>query len=57
MATTATLADFEQLLQAARQQDEPQRLLFVFTHRELDKHATTAQRESFARGESGHLQP
>ncbi|MBU6422088.1 MAG: ribonucleotide reductase subunit alpha [Gammaproteobacteria bacterium] len=57
MATPATLADFEALLQASKQQAELQRLLFVFVRRELDEHATSAQRESFARGEGGHLQP
>ncbi|TAM99541.1 MAG: ribonucleotide reductase subunit alpha [Rhodanobacteraceae bacterium] len=49
--------DFEQLLIAARQQEEPQRLLFVFARRELDNHATAAQRAGFARGADGHLQP
>lgn len=57
MAAAATLDDFNALLAASRQQEEPQRLLFVFARRELDKRATTAQRESFARGEGGHLQP
>jgi hypothetical protein len=55
---TATLpGDFGALLQAARQQSEPQRLLFVFVRRELDESATAAQRASFERGEGGHLQP
>ena len=57
MATAATLDDFEQLLLAAQQQEEPQRLLFVFAERQLGEHASAAQRESFARGDSGHLQP
>ncbi|MGH8147800.1 MAG: ribonucleotide reductase subunit alpha [Rhodanobacteraceae bacterium] len=57
MNTTTTLDDFEQLLQAARQQDEPQRLLLVFAERQLGEHASPAQRASFARGEGGHLQP
>jgi hypothetical protein len=54
---TPTLTDFRTLLDAARRQQEPQRLLFVFARRELGEHATAAQRESFARGEGGHLQP
>jgi hypothetical protein len=57
MATTATLDDFEQLLHAARNQPEPQRLLLVFARRELGAHATPAERASFERGQGGHLQP
>ncbi len=57
MATAGLLADFEALLQAARQQDEPQRLLFVFARKQLDQYATAEQRERFERGEGGHLQP
>lgn len=57
MAGVATLDDFGQLLQAARRQDQPQRLLFVFARRELGEHATAAQRQAFERGEGGHLQP
>ncbi len=57
MATAATLDDFEQLLQAARQQDEPQRLLFVFARRQPGEHPSAAQQASFARGSGGHLQP
>lgn len=54
---TATLDDFAALLQAAQQQEEPQRLLFVFAERQPGKYATAAQQASFARGSSGHLQP
>jgi hypothetical protein len=54
---TAMLDGFDALLRAAREQDEPQRLLFVFARRELNHDATAAQRASFARGEGGHLQP
>ncbi|MGH8214951.1 MAG: ribonucleotide reductase subunit alpha [Rhodanobacteraceae bacterium] len=57
MAGAETLDDFAQLLEAARQQREPQRLLFVFAQRQLEKPATAAQREAFERGEGGHLQP
>lgn len=56
MNSTATLGDFDQLLQAARQQDEPQRLLFVFVERQLGEHASPVQRASFARSEGGYLQ-
>ncbi len=51
------LNDFEELLEAAQRQEEPQRLLFVFARRELDRYATAAQRQSFENGEGGHLQP
>jgi hypothetical protein len=48
---------FEQLLQAAAAQPEPQRLLFVFAAAELPADATPAQRESFAAGQGGALVP
>ena len=48
---------FTQLLQAARQQAQPQRLLFVFTQRELPADASAEQKESFARGGGGALEP
>lgn len=57
MATPDLLESFDALLEAARQQEEPQRLLFVFAERQLGDGATAAQRERFERGEGGHLQP
>jgi hypothetical protein len=48
---------FEQLLQAAAAQTEPQRLLFVFAAAELPDDATPAQRERFAAGQGGALVP
>lgn len=48
---------FEQLLQAAATQPEPQRLLFVFAEAELPADATPAQREQFAAGRGGALVP
>ena len=48
---------FDDLLQAARVQPEPQRLLFVFAGVELPDDATPAQRERFAQGEGGALVP
>lgn len=57
MTHTTDQDDFAQLLEAARQQEEPQRLLFVFVQRHLDAHASAAQRASFERGEGGHLEP
>lgn len=57
MTSPDRLESFDDLLQAARQQDEPQRLLFVFAERELAADASAAQRAHFERGEGGHLQP
>jgi hypothetical protein len=57
MPGAATLDNFDALLDAARQQDEPQRLLFVFARRELGDGATASQRLGFERGQGGHLQP
>lgn len=54
---TDTLDNFDALLRAAREQVEPQRLLFVFAERQLGEHATAAERASFERGDGGHLQP
>ena len=42
---------------SARQQAEPQRLLFVFTSADLPKDSTAAQRERFLAGEGGALVP
>ncbi len=51
------IASFEDLLQAARQQPDPQRLLFVFTRSELPDDATPEQRVRFENGEGGTLAP
>ena len=51
------LASFDDLLTAARQQPEPQRLLFVFARVELPEHATDDQRERFERREGGTISP
>lgn len=48
---------FDDLLQAARQQSEPQRLLFVFATSSVPEDATAAQKASHARGEGGELTP
>ncbi|MFC5497046.1 ribonucleotide reductase subunit alpha [Caenimonas terrae] len=48
---------FEQLLQAAAAQPDPQRLLFVFAAAELPADATPVQRERFAQGRGGALEP
>lgn len=51
------ISTFDDLLQAARAQPEPQRLLFVFAGVELPDDATPAQREGFEAGQGGALVP
>jgi len=48
---------FDQLLQAAAAEPEPQRLLFVFATAELPEDATPVQRQRFAAGGGGNLAP
>lgn len=48
---------FDELVQAALTQPEPQRLLLVFAAAELPADASSAQRAAFARGEGGALTP
>jgi hypothetical protein len=51
------ISSFDDLLRAARQQPEPQRLLFVFAGAELPDDSTTEQRQRFAVGAGGALSP
>ena len=51
------LSNFDDLLNAARQQTSVQRLLLVFATTELPTDATPEQRAGFARGEGGALTP
>ncbi len=51
------ISSFNDLLTAARQQEQPQRLLFVFTAAELDPDSTEAQRRDFEAGHGGALVP
>ena len=51
------ISSFDDLLVAARQQVEPQRLLFVFASAELPPDSTEAQRENFLAGQGGALVP
>jgi hypothetical protein len=51
------IASFDDLLQEARQQREPQQLLFVFAGAELPAGASAAQRAQFDAGEGGELAP
>ena len=54
---TMTLASFQDLLAASREQPEPQRLLFTFARVELPEAATDAQRARVEAGEGGNLTP
>jgi hypothetical protein len=49
------ISNYADLLEAARQQPEPQRLLFVFTRPELPEGATEAQKQAFQAGKGGVL--
>ncbi|MCM5570339.1 ribonucleotide reductase subunit alpha [Burkholderiaceae bacterium FT117] len=51
------ISSFDDLLQAARQQPEPQRLLFVFANVELPDKPTREQRAEFDAGRGGTLAP
>lgn len=51
------ISNFDDLLRSATEQDEPQRLLFVFTTAGLPDDATDEQRARFATGGGGTLTP
>ena len=51
------IASFDDLLQAARRQPEPQRLLFVFAGSELPDDCTPEQRVRYQAGDGGVLTP
>lgn len=51
------ISSFDDLLQAARQQPQPQRLLFVFAAADLPADSTAAQRAQFQSGQGGALVP
>jgi len=51
------ISSYEDLLNAARQQTEPQRLLFVFTQPELPDGYTETQIKRFHEGKGGVLTP
>lgn len=51
------ISGFQSLLQAARQQPEPQRMLFVFARTELPDDASPEERQRFERGQGGALAP
>lgn len=51
------ISHFQQLLQAAAEQPQPQRLLFVFVRAELPDNPTAEQRARFLAGQGGALAP
>ncbi len=51
------ISSFEDLLRAACEQSEPQRLLFVFANAVLPDDSTPEQRASFESGQGGALAP
>jgi len=51
------ISTFDDLIQAAQQQAEPQRLLMVFTQAGLADDASPEQRAAFAAGHGGELAP
>jgi len=51
------ISSFDDLLLAAREQSEPQRLLFVFANAELPDDSTPEQRARFEAGQGGALTP
>lgn len=52
-----SFSTFDELLDAARRQPEPQRLLLVFAKAELPPDADEAEKAAFERGEGGLLEP
>lgn len=51
------ITSFSHLLQVAKRQPEPQRLLLVFAGADLPDSASPEQRAQFANGEGGELSP
>ncbi|WP_339805950.1 ribonucleotide reductase subunit alpha [uncultured Marinobacter sp.] len=51
------ITGFKDLLEVARTESEPQRLLFVFCKAELPEDATAEEKSAFDRGEGGALTP
>jgi hypothetical protein len=52
-----SISNFDDLLRAARDQPEPQRLLFVFAKAVLPDDSTSEQRARFEAGQGGALTP
>lgn len=56
-SSSVNISSFDDLLRAAREQPEPQRLLFVFAGAVLPDGCTPEQRAGFEAGEGGALAP
>ncbi len=52
-----SISSFDDLLRAAREQPEPQRLLFVFASAELPDDSSAEQQRHFQAGQGGALTP
>ena len=52
-----SITRYSDLIEQAREQSEPQRLMFVFTKAELPDDATPEEVAAFERGEGGALTP
>lgn len=52
-----SISNFNDLLQAAKSQSDPQRLLFVFVSIEQPQDANNKTKQSFESGKGGHLIP
>src|SRR5688572_26920673 len=52
-----SISSFDELVRAAREQPEPQRLLFVFAGAELPGDSTPEQRARYEAGQGGALAP
>jgi hypothetical protein len=57
MEHTVSIRSFDDFLNIARREPDPQRLLFVFVGAELPEAATAAQIVAFERNEGGELTP
>jgi hypothetical protein len=57
MEHTVSIRCFDDFLDIARREPDPQRLLFVFAGAELPEAATAAQTVAFERNEGGELTP
>lgn len=51
------ISSYDELIAAAKQQPEPQRLLFVFTRVELPEQHSSEEAERFRDGQGGNLVP
>ncbi len=51
------LTSYDDFINAAQDQAEPQRLLFVFAKAEMPESATEEQKQRYLQGEGGYLDP